>query len=425
MVPVYAIMSLLALTLSDKAIYFNTIRDVYEAWVIYNFLSLCLAWVGGPGAVVVSLNGRLLKPSWVLMTCCLQAIPLDGRFIRRCKQGVLQFVIAKPILAAFSLIMYSRGKFEDGDFSPKGGYLYVTLAYTVSYSLALYALVLFFVATRDLLRPFNPLPKFLIIKSVVFLTYWQGVLIFLLSKGGLINSKEDAADLQNLLICLEMAVAAVGHLWAFPHQPYANAVGAAGGLGGNISHAMNFNDVVYDTVHQFAPTYHDYILYSDGSQSGPRRYRTRTFVPTGQEMEHTRKHKDLKSGASVAGVTTSVEARSPPSPTISGVKPGQDRMQTSLLSEQSFAGPVPYDMSPLDLPKNEGRPPLSSRGPSTTEYHVGRQSTVDSRRTSAAESRVSMDDREISDRMPLTTERRRSTDLLMDDIDLSEGHTAS
>lgn len=50
----------------------------YEAWVIYNFLSLCLGWVGGPGAVVLSLSGRVLKPSWYLMTCCVPPIPLDG-----------------------------------------------------------------------------------------------------------------------------------------------------------------------------------------------------------------------------------------------------------------------------------------------------------------------------------------------------------
>lgn len=50
----------------------------YEAWVIYNFLSLCLAWVGGPGAVVISLSGRVLKPSWYLMTCCLPPLALDG-----------------------------------------------------------------------------------------------------------------------------------------------------------------------------------------------------------------------------------------------------------------------------------------------------------------------------------------------------------
>ncbi|OIV91052.1 hypothetical protein TanjilG_17012 [Lupinus angustifolius] len=32
------------------------------------------AWVGGPGAVDLSLNGRVLKPSWFLMTCSPQFI---------------------------------------------------------------------------------------------------------------------------------------------------------------------------------------------------------------------------------------------------------------------------------------------------------------------------------------------------------------
>ncbi|KAK8966403.1 hypothetical protein KSP40_PGU018459 [Platanthera guangdongensis] len=39
----------------------------------------------------------------------------------------------------------------------------------------LYALALFYVACRDLLRPYNPVPKFVLIKSVVFLTYWQSL----------------------------------------------------------------------------------------------------------------------------------------------------------------------------------------------------------------------------------------------------------
>ncbi|KAK4793591.1 hypothetical protein SAY86_024026 [Trapa natans] len=185
MVPVYALMSFLSLILPDSSIYFNSIREVYEAWVIYNFLSLCLAWVGGPGAVVLNLSGRSLKPSCCLMTCCLHPLSLDGRFIRRCKQGCLQFVILKPFLAAVTLILYANGKYYDGNFNPRQSYLYLTIIYTVSYSLALYALALFYVACKDLLHPFNPVPKFIIIKSVVFLTYWQvifseGMLIFLL-----------------------------------------------------------------------------------------------------------------------------------------------------------------------------------------------------------------------------------------------------
>ncbi|KAG0480007.1 hypothetical protein HPP92_010865 [Vanilla planifolia] len=70
--------------------------------------------------------------------------------------------------------------------------------------------------------PYNPVPKFVLIKSVVFLTYWQGVLVFLAAKSGLISNAEEAADLRTLF-CVEMLAAAVGHLYAFPYKEYAGA----------------------------------------------------------------------------------------------------------------------------------------------------------------------------------------------------------
>ncbi|CAI5978474.1 unnamed protein product [Closterium sp. NIES-65] len=256
----------------------------YEAWVIYNFLSLCLSWVGGPGAVVTSLTGRLLKPSYLLMTCCFPPIPLDGRFIRRCKQGCLQFVYLKPILAATCLCLYYYGLYEDGNFALSDGYIYITCIYMASYSVAIYALILFYVACRELLRSFNPVPKFLMIKAVVFLTYWQGVLVFIVAQLGYVRSAEDAADLQNVLICAEMVLGALGFMHAFPFKPFLQANvamnGEQAGLLRSIKHAINLTDVVSDTVHQFAPTYHDYVLYSDGTGE-THHYRTRTFVPSG------------------------------------------------------------------------------------------------------------------------------------------------
>lgn len=60
--------------------------------------------------------------------------------------------------------------------SINGGYLYISIIYNFSVSLALYALFLFFFATSDLLRPYEPVLKFLTIKSVIFLSFWQGEL---------------------------------------------------------------------------------------------------------------------------------------------------------------------------------------------------------------------------------------------------------
>lgn len=45
--------------------------------------------------------------------------------------------------------------------------------YNLTYSVALYALLLFYLGTHELLAPFNPLLKFALVKSVVFLTFWQ------------------------------------------------------------------------------------------------------------------------------------------------------------------------------------------------------------------------------------------------------------
>lgn len=59
-------------------------------------------------------------------------------------------------------------------FSAGKGYIYITIVYNISISLALYALVLFYVATKDLLRPFDPVLKFFTVKSVIFLSFWQG-----------------------------------------------------------------------------------------------------------------------------------------------------------------------------------------------------------------------------------------------------------
>lgn len=58
--------------------------------------------------------------------------------------------------------------------SVASGYLYITIIYNISVSLSLYALFLFYFSTRELLSPYRPMLKFLMVKSVIFLSFWQG-----------------------------------------------------------------------------------------------------------------------------------------------------------------------------------------------------------------------------------------------------------
>ncbi|KAG0571221.1 hypothetical protein KC19_6G220800 [Ceratodon purpureus] len=452
-------MSFLSLVRPGEAIYFNCICGIYEAWVIYNFLSLCIAFIGGPGAVATNLQGRYLKPSWHLMTCCCDAIPLDGVFIRRCKRGVLQFVILKPLLVGATLLLYESGMYEDGSFSITSGYLYITIVYTFSYTLALAALVLFYVACKDMLQPFQPLPKFLIIKSIVFLTYWQGVLIALLANGGVIKTAQGALDAQNITICVEMLFAAIGHLHAFPYKVYtdANINGRAGSLWHSILHALNFSDLVYDTMHQFAPTYHEYVLYSDGSQEAPQRYRVRTFVPTeqveqGHELKVVRNSmstpcqpalKYIEPGGAAAATTSNEVPRTTPAPAdisaaASDVRtaplPTFGQIVTSFAdnrASQSHAKPpLGASASKKSFFDNDFNPRASLPGPDARRaallqhdfpaapYRQWGKSFEGAPRRSDARRESSSEDEVITELTKLTDRRASEHGPLMDTIDL-------
>jgi hypothetical protein len=243
-------------------------------------------------------------------------------------------VILKPILVVITFILYAKGKYEDGNFSVNQSYLYITIIYTFSYSMALYALALFYAACRDLLRPFNPVPKFIIIKSVVFLTYWQGVLVFLAAKSRFIKNAEKAADLQNFVLCVEMLIAAIGHLFAFPYKEYAGAnARVSAGFRESLLHALKFNDFYHDTVHQFAPTYNEYVLYNHDGEITQTKHPSGSTVPSGQNVE-------------LAGITV-VASNSPVTSSVSSNQAGQDESMTTPIRDKVDPPGGLYDLTDL------------------------------------------------------------------------------
>ncbi|KAL2298944.1 hypothetical protein Nmel_014554 [Mimus melanotis] len=175
-VPVYAFdswLSLLLLGSHQYYVYFDSVRDCYEAFVIYSFLSLCFEYLGGESTIMTEIRGKPIASSCFYGTCCLQGMSYSIGFLRFCKQATLQFCIVKPLMAIITIILQAFGKYHDGDFNVHSGYLYITIIYNFSVSLALYALFLFYFATMDLLRPFKPVLKFITIKAVIFLSFWQ------------------------------------------------------------------------------------------------------------------------------------------------------------------------------------------------------------------------------------------------------------
>merc|ERR1712224_1128666 len=104
-------------------------------------------------------------------------------FFTRCKFGVLQYVLLKPLCTIAEIVSHSFGVYgDDKGYSFTEAYLYIAIITGTSQMIALFALVSFYQNTHKELSRFNPLPKFLCIKMVVFFTYWQGLILSTLLK---------------------------------------------------------------------------------------------------------------------------------------------------------------------------------------------------------------------------------------------------
>ncbi|CAF1055274.1 unnamed protein product [Adineta steineri] len=292
-VPIYSFVSWLSLILFTKDsyyVYFHAVRDCYEAFVIYSFLSLCYEYLGGEGAIMAEIRGKYIHRSWWTCTCCLSNQEYTISFLRFCKQATLQFCLVKPLMSLVTLVLQSFDKYKDGDFSVTGGYLYLTIIYNISVSVALYGLFLFYAATKDILAKYDPVLKFLTVKSVIFLTFWQGVLLAIFEQLGIIQAFQGktnlsvgtvAAGWQSFFICIEMCLASIALRFAFPHEPYIlreNYLPSTtihvgqGGQGGrivtmqsisnNLKETMNPKDIMHDAIHNFHPQYRDYTQYN-------------------------------------------------------------------------------------------------------------------------------------------------------------------
>ena len=104
---------------------------------------------------------------------CSTGWKMGKPFLSNCRLGVLQFVPVQMLMTAVTAVCEWRNVFHEGRWSWSTGYAYVTPIRAISQGIALYCLVYFYHGTERLLRPINPLAKFLSIKLVIFFTFWQ------------------------------------------------------------------------------------------------------------------------------------------------------------------------------------------------------------------------------------------------------------
>ena len=246
--------------------YLAIIKDFYEAYVIYQFLSFCIAVLGkGDRNTVVDLLARradhLTPPFriWDVFSicgCCQREAyesnrQLADEILLQCQIFAMQFVFFRPVTTTAMVVLdkleyYGAGTGPSDYRSPQ---FYIVIIQNISIFVAFTGLLKFYHAVYKDLEWCRPFAKFLCIKGVVFMTFWQGLAISILAQttnfGG-DQADEWATSAQNFLICLEMLLFSIAHFYCFPTEEWEEGYRvkhSQGKFGDSIALSDFFDDV--------------------------------------------------------------------------------------------------------------------------------------------------------------------------------------
>jgi len=263
--PVYAMSSATAMFLgSDKGMYVQFIRDLYEAFAVYSLMNLVMAYAGGETDCVYAIENepaiRLPCP-----LCFMSPRPRDAKLLRFCQRGVLQFVLVKPVVTLLDVITFSAGVYSNV------GYQVVeAFVYNLSYGLALYSLFVFYGATKTHLHRFRPACKIITVKSLIVMCFYQGL------AARMARLPENELFLwTNLLLSVEMLFFSTAFTVAFPTSEFLLGIPDRHVLS-NIKDIFTVKDLYEGFDYNFRPAYRDYSLQRQEGEA-PEMVRLRTF----------------------------------------------------------------------------------------------------------------------------------------------------
>ncbi|KAJ1920142.1 hypothetical protein H4219_001515 [Mycoemilia scoparia] len=261
LLPVFSIGSWLSYRFFHKAIYFEALRDLYEALALYFFMVLLFNYIGTDkngqpdtkpedqeqgelltqsqsNAIVASEQAQSGQEdntqenheavTWPFPYSCKKINLKKSVYIVAITVGMFQYCLIKVILTAVIIISQFFGRYCPQSWSPKYASVWVTVINFISVSVALYYLFALYLIVKKPLYEKKPGKKFAAIKLVVFFAFWQKLILQILSldrfniiKQTNVWTKEDIVNgLNSLLICFEMFCFSIFYFFAFSWKDY-------------------------------------------------------------------------------------------------------------------------------------------------------------------------------------------------------------
>jgi len=135
MVPIYQICSWLALLVPAQAIYFNTFRGCYEAYVIYSFYMYLVTFLGdlhGEDQIIDLLERKPeLEFEHMFPFSFLPKIRMGEPFLHMCRRGIIAYVCLRLFTAMIALPLEIWGAYGDGRIDFNKAYFWISMVNNV------------------------------------------------------------------------------------------------------------------------------------------------------------------------------------------------------------------------------------------------------------------------------------------------------
>lgn len=243
--------------------FLESIREVYEAFVIYTFFSLLTDILGGERNIIIMTSGREPVEHPGVLRYIFPDIDIsDPTTFLIIKRGILQYVWLKPIICTTTILTELLGWYDVNDVSATSIYFWLTILYNLSVTMSLYCLAMFWKVLWNDLKPFKPVGKFLCVKLIIFASYWQGVMLAICNYTGILpgsettntNNTNIGVYIQNALLCIELIAFAIGHWYSFSYKPFTISKIPNGRL--KFYYAVKDMFGIRDLVHDFRLTFY-------------------------------------------------------------------------------------------------------------------------------------------------------------------------
>jgi len=237
MVPVYALVSFLSIVFYTHSVYYEVLRDCYEAFAIASFFSLMCAYIA-PNLHLQKEYFRKIKPKqWIWPMRWLQKCAGgENGWLRTPRSGltwfnviwvaVFQYCFIRVTMTITAVLTQYFDRYCLESLNPAFSHIWVMVIEGAAVSVTMYCIIQFYVQVRADIAQHKPILKVLAIKLVIFLSFWQTILISFLTSSGAIKASQKIqtpdikVGIPSMLLCIEMALFAIFHLWSFSYKPY-------------------------------------------------------------------------------------------------------------------------------------------------------------------------------------------------------------